>query len=58
MTWHTIIHPDTSITTTNDADKIIEAYKEGALIERIPAPPESCGCPRCRVAAGELVEAS
>lgn len=30
-----------------DPDSIIEAWLAGYKLERVPAPPEACGCPRC-----------
>jgi hypothetical protein len=51
---HLISHPGglTIPEVTIDADTIIQAFLDGLTVERIPAPPEVCGCPSCRREAG------
>ena len=47
---HRISHPGglTPPEVTIDPDTIIDAVLDGLTVERIPAPPEACGCPSCR----------
>lgn len=47
MSWYSILKPNGKVLTTNKANTVITAARQGAIITRVLPPQEVCGCPRC-----------